>query len=137
MSSLRRAGSLLGFALLVGVVLGACAGRDAIGPLATPDRAAIPPTGPYVREGQFVAGPPLPGLRFAPSVGTCAPPPIAGIATACCDSKACNGHCVVGDDGRVGCSCYGRAGGCSGGTVCSKLSVSCVRLEDAGRSPVP
>jgi len=134
MHSLRRAGYLIGFALLAGVALGACATGDHIGPLATPDRALIPPTGPYVVDGQFVAGPPLPGLRFAPSVGVCAPPPIAGTATACCDNNACNGHCVLGDDGRVGCSCYGQAGGCPRGTVCSKLRAACVRLDDLGKT---
>jgi hypothetical protein len=135
MARVRDTGYLVGVALLAGVLLGACATGTPIGPLATPDRALIPPSGPYVVEGDLVAGPPLPGLRFAPSVGTCAPPPIAGMATACCDNAACNGHCVLRDDGRVGCSCYGQAGGCPRGTVCSKLRVACVPLDEAGKAP--
>jgi hypothetical protein len=123
--ALRALGRLGALALLA-----SCVAADRMEPLPTPDRSAIPPSGPTVVEGRFVAGPPLPGLRFAPSEGTCAPKAIAGMATACCAGNPCNGHCVLGDDGRVGCSCYGQAGGCPAGQSCSKLSNRCVLGED-------
>jgi hypothetical protein len=116
--------------VLAVAVLACCQSARRMEPLAKPDPAAIPSSGPYVADGVFVAGPPLPGLRFAPSEGTCAPKAVAGTATACCGGNACNGHCVFTDNGRVGCSCYGQAGGCPADKVCSKFSHRCVDAED-------
>jgi len=83
-----------------------------------------------VEEGRLVAGPPLPGLHFAPSEGTCAPKPQPVAFTACCSDKACNGHCVYAEDDRTSvCSCFGEKGGCKEGWVCSMLAHRCVKTE--------
>lgn len=111
------------------LVLNACAETGRIEPLAKPDVGAIPDPGPYVREGQVAAGPPLPNLRFAPSVGTCAPQAVRGAVTACCSEQACNGHCVADERGTSQCSCYGKAGGCGKDEICSKLSHKCTKAN--------
>src|SRR4030095_17228264 len=91
--------------LLVTAMLASCQSARRMEPLAKPDATAVPPSGPYVVDGHFVDGPPLPGLAFAPSEGTSAPKAVSGTVTACCAGNACNGHCVFTDAGQVGCPC--------------------------------
>jgi len=103
---------------------------DRVAPLPVPDKAAIPDSRPYVENRGFVAGPPLPGLHFAPSEETCAPPARPLSFTACCGGNACNGHCVYADNGRSVCSCFGEVGGCKEGMTCSKLAHRCVTRDE-------
>lgn len=116
--------------VLLAVGMLACAGPREQRPLQVPPQAAGPDTAGYVVDGGFVAGPPLPGLHFAPSQGACAPAAHPLCVTACCGGNPCNGHCVFADSGRTACSCYGKAGGCGEGMICSKLAHSCVRAEE-------
>ena len=111
-----------------------CSASHEMKPLPQPDRAAIPSNaGTVTPEGQIVAGPPLKNLNFAPSEGSCAPPAKRGTVTACCDDKACNGHCVFAEDGKTKtCSCYGEAGGCKAGFLCSKVDHRCVKAGEQG-----
>lgn len=111
-----------------------CSESREMKPLKEPDRAAIPTTTGYVTpQGEIVAGPPLKNLNFAPSEGSCAPVAKRGTITACCDEKACNGHCVFAEDGRSkSCSCYGEAGGCKAGFLCSKVEHRCVKAGEEG-----
>lgn len=118
-------------AVLCSVVLFGCAEhRKKMEPLPVADQARIPDNRGYVdAQGNLVAGPPLPGLRFAKSEGTCAPPESRSAFTACCGQQPCNGHCVTNDDGTTGCSCFGVAGGCPPGYACSKEHLTCVKVD--------
>jgi hypothetical protein len=117
--------------ILCSLLLNGCAEtKGKVEPLPVPDRAKIPDNTGYVdAEGNLVAGPPLPGLRFAESDGTCGGPPSREAFLSCCGGKPCNGHCVTNDDGTKGCSCFGVAGGCPAGYVCSKEELKCVKAE--------
>ena len=112
------------------LLLSACSMQGQVAPLATPDARAIPDSRGAVVDGKLVAAPPLPGLRFAPSEGVCAPPRQPVSVTACCGGNACNGHCVAGAAGLTECSCFGRAGGCPTDMTCSKVSLKCVKVDD-------
>jgi hypothetical protein len=72
-----------------------------------------------------------PRIEVVPSQGTCAPP--ADNLTffgSCCNGQSCNGQCVAAGEGRIACSCFGAAGGCSQGKVCCKLRRGCVLPKD-------
>jgi hypothetical protein len=72
-----------------------------------------------------------PRMEVVPSRGTCAPP--ADNLTffgSCCNDKPCNGQCVAAGQGKIACSCFGVAGGCSQGKVCCKLRRGCVLPKD-------
>lgn len=117
-------------ALALFVLLTACKQVGEVKPLAVPDEAAMPPSTQYVTDGNLVAGPPLPGLHFAPSEGTCARPARPLAFSSCCGGSACNGHCVYAEDRSSTCSCFGEAGGCRDGMVCSKLAHRCVKTDE-------
>jgi hypothetical protein len=70
-------------------------------------------------------------LAVVPSRGTCAPP--ADNLTffgSCCNEQPCNGQCVATGEGKIGCSCFGTAGGCQQGQVCCKLRRGCTLPKD-------
>jgi hypothetical protein len=113
------------------VLMFRCAETRKVEPLPVPDRAQVPDTTRTVQNGDFVAGPPLPGLNFAPSEGNCAPERKPVTFTACCGGLPCNGHCVYAEDGKTTtCSCFGVAGGCEQGFVCSKVAHKCVKEDE-------
>ncbi|HEV7239194.1 MAG TPA: hypothetical protein VGQ36_08135 [Thermoanaerobaculia bacterium] len=112
------------------VLMFGCAETRRMEPLPVPDREKIPDNTGYVQNDEFVAGPPLKGLAFAPSEGNCAPERKPVTFTACCGGSPCNGHCVYADDGKTTCSCFGLAGGCSQGFVCSKVAQKCVKEDE-------
>ena len=112
------------------VLLGCTHNTGKVAPLKVPDQGAIPDSRGYVEDGRLVAGPALPGLHFAPSVGTCAPAARPLAFTACCGGNACNGHCVYVDGGGSACSCFGQVGGCEAGMTCSKLAHRCVKNDE-------
>jgi len=112
------------------VLLTACTSRGEVAPLPTPDQVAMPAPTRYVVDGNLVAGPPLSGLHFAPSEGSCAPPARPVSFTACCGGNACNGHCVYAEKGASVCSCFGEVGGCKEGMTCSKIAHRCVKADE-------
>jgi hypothetical protein len=113
------------------ILLMACTTSGKMAPLAVPDRNAIPDSSRYEEDGKLIAGPPLPGLHFAPSEGTCAPAARPLAFTACCGENACNGHCVYAEDsGASVCSCFGEVGGCKEGMICSKIAHRCVKNNE-------
>ena len=72
-----------------------------------------------------------PRLAVVPSQGTCAPP--ADNLTffgSCCNDQPCSGQCVAEGEGKIACSCFGTAGGCSQGQVCCKLRRGCTLPKD-------
>ncbi len=72
-----------------------------------------------------------PRLAVVPSQGTCAPP--ADNLTffgSCCNDQPCHGQCVAEGEGKIACSCFGIAGGCSQGQVCCKLRRGCTLPKD-------
>lgn len=115
---------------IVCVVMLGCAESRKVEPLSVPERAKVPDNTGYVQNGEIVLGPPLKGLEFAPSEGNCAPEPKPVTFTACCGGKPCNGHCVYAEDRTTTCSCFGQAGGCPAGFVCSKVAMKCVKEDE-------
>lgn len=63
----------------------------------------------------------------------CAPDAAFGVLqpTACCNDQPCQGLCYPLDGGALRCECYGVIGGCKNGTVCCKLTHSCMPNCDA------
>jgi hypothetical protein len=69
--------------------------------------------------------------RVVPDEGSCAPPGHPDSAfTACCTGRACAGYCLLNTRTQiVSCDCFGRAGGCSEGTICCKATGGCTTPE--------
>ena len=120
--------------VLLATLLSACAMQATVPALDNEPRA----TEQQVAERQRMmsekrAMQPGPDERFDIVVvgGSCAPKTSAKFAvTSCVNEQACNGHGLLGEDGKVSCACFSVRGGCGAETFCHNRSRSCVKLPE-------